>query len=137
MTGQGYVFGLDLDDSTTYVEVDANSVDESMNEVVDTWFKLADGGFATSEVVALDPEFALVFKFQDATDVTLKGILEKRLKLGADRNVGFEIVDNATGNTITGSGTLTAISNSRVADLVIEVSVSMKLRGAPTITVTA
>ena len=136
MTGAGYTIGLDLADTTTYVDVDVVSVDESFNETVDTFYKLADGGFATNVVTALDPEFGLVFKF-DNTDTLLEGILEKRFKLGTDRNVGFEIVDNATGNTITGSGVLTSISDPRTVDAVIEVSVSMKLRGAPTIAPTA
>lgn len=136
LTGEGYQLGIDIADSTTYVTVDAISVDESFNETIDTFYKLGDGGFATSVVTAIDPEFSIVLKFE-STDTLSSGILEKRFKVGDDRNVGLEIVDNATGNTITGSAVLTSISDPRVVESVIEISVSLKLRGEPTITETA
>lgn len=136
-TGAGYQFQADLADAaTTYVDIDATSVDESMNEVVDTFYKLSDGGFATSVVTALDPEFSLLFKF-DESDTTMVSITEKRLKLGTDRNFSLKIIDNATGNTITADAVFTAIGTSRVAESVIEVPVTVKLRGAPSIAPTA
>lgn len=135
LTGVGYTFSIDLTDATTYVEVDVNSVGESMNETIDTFYRLSQEGFPDNVVTALDPEFALVFKFND-TDVTMDGIVEKRLQIGTDRNVGYQIIDNATGNTITGSGVLTSIGTTREVGTVIEVPVTMKLRGKPTITVT-
>ena len=136
-TGAGYQFQADLSDAaTTYVDIDATSVDESMNEVVDTFYKLSDGGFATSVVTALDPEFSLLFKF-DESDTTMVSITEKRLKLGTDRNFSLKIIDNATGNTITADAVFTAIGTSRVAESVIEVPVTVKLRGAPSIAPTA
>lgn len=136
ITGAGYQFQADLSDAaTTYVDIDAISVDESMNEVVDTFYKLSDGGYATSVVTALDPEFSLVFKF-DSTDTTMDSILEKRLKLGTDRNFSLKIIDNATGNTITGDAVFTAIGSPRTVEAVVEVSVSVKLRGEPTIAAT-
>jgi len=135
VTGAGYKISLDLTDSTTYVEVDLVSVDEAFNETVDTFYKLTEGGFATNVVTAIDPEFGMVYKFE-STDTTLDGILEKRFKVGDGRNVGFEIIDNATGNTITGSGVLTSISDPRTVEAVVEVSVTMKLRGEPTIAAT-
>lgn len=135
LTGVGYTFSIDLTDATTYVEVDVNSVGESMNETIDTFYRLSQEGFPDNVVTALDPEFALVFKFND-TDVTMDGIVEKRLQIGTDRNVGYQIIDNATGNTITGSGVLTSIGTTREVGTVVEVPVTMKLRGKPTITVT-
>lgn len=135
VTGVGYTFSIDPTDATTYVEVDVNSVGESMNETVDTFYRLSQEGFPDNVVTAVDPEFALVFKF-DSADATLKAIVEKRLKVKDDRNVGYEIVDNGTGNTITGSGVLTSIGTTREVGTVVEVPVTMKLRGKPTITVT-
>lgn len=133
-TGQGYTLALDLTDSETptYVDVDVINVDEAFNEVVDTFYKLGDGGFATNVVTALDPEYSFVFKFDDA-DATLDGILQKRLTLLTDRNVAYQITDNATSEVITGSAVLTSIGSPRNVEAVVEVSVSMKLRGAPTI----
>ena len=136
ITGAGYQFQADLSDAaTTYVDIEANSVDESMNEVVDTFYKLSDGGFATNVVTALDPEFALVFKFE-STDTTLDSITEKRFKLGADRNFSLKIIDNATGNTITADAVFTSIGTTRTVEAVVEVPVTVKLRGEPTITAT-
>lgn len=136
LTGVGYTFSIDPDDSTTYVECDVISVGESMNETVDTFYRLSQAGFPDNVVTSLDPEFALVFKF-DEENTLIKSIAEKRLKLGSDRNVGYQIIDNATGNTITGSGVLTSIGTTRTVQAVIEIPVSMKLRGKPTIAVTA
>ena len=136
LTGAGYQLKIDIADSTTYVAVDAINVDNSFNETVDTFYKLSDGGFATSVVTAIDPEFSVVLKF-DSTDTLMTGILAKRYKVGADRNVGIEIIDDASGNTITGSAVLTSISDPRTVEAVIEISVSMKLRGAPVIAATA
>lgn len=135
ITGVGYTFGIDPTDSTTYVEADVTSVGESMNEVIDTFYRLSQGGFADNVVTGLDPEFALIFKF-DKDDALMPDIISKRLKLLDDRNVGYEIIDNASGNTITGSGVLTSIGTTREVATVIELPVTMKLRGAPTITAT-
>ena len=133
VTGAGFKVEADLSDAgTTYVEIEAISVDESMNEAVDTFYKLSDGGFATNVVTAIDPEFSLVFKF-DSADATLTSIAEKRLKLGTDRNFSLKITDNATTNEITADAVFTSIGTSRTVEAVVEVPVSIKLRGAPTI----
>jgi len=132
LSGQGLTFGLDLAGGTSYTDLDVISVDESFGEIIDTFHKLSDGGFAHNEVVALDPEFGLVFKFDD-NDAFMESLVELKWKKGTDRHAAFELVDNATGNTITGDCTITAISTSRTATAIVEVSVTIKLRGAPTI----
>ena len=135
VTGVGYTFSIDPTDATTYAEVDVVSVGESMNETVDTFYRLSQEGYADNVVTGLDPEFAFVFKFEE-TDTLMVDITEKRFKLLDDRNVGYQIVDNATGNTITGSGVLTSIGTTRTVQAVVEVPVTMKLRGKPTIAAT-
>lgn len=135
ITGVGYAFGIDPTDATTYVSADVTSVGESMNEVLDTFYRLSQEGFPDNVVTAVDPEFALIFKF-DKDDPLMPLIIAKRLKVLTDRNVGYQIIDNASGNTITGSGVLTSIGTTREVQTVIEVPVTMKLRGKPTITAT-
>lgn len=133
VTGAGYKVEVDLSDAaTTYVLVDAVSVDESMNEVVDTFFRLSQGGYADNVVTAIDPEYSMVVK-AESDDVTIKAIAVKRNTVGADRNFSLKITDNYTGESVTVPAVFTAIGSSRTVEAVVEIPVSFKFRGEPTI----
>lgn len=135
LTGVGYTLAIDLSSATSYTDVDVTSASESFNETLDTYFKLSDGGFPTNVVTSLDPQIDFVFKF-DSTDALLQDLIELRWKLGSDRECTFEITDNASGNTITGAGVFTSIGTTREVATVVEVPVTMKLKGQPTIAAT-
>ena len=131
VTGAGYKVEVDLADAaTTYVQVDILNADESMNEVVDTFYRLSQGGFADNVVTAIDPEFSVVMK-AESTDATIEAIASKRLTL--NRNFSLKITDNFTAEVITADAVFTSIGSTRTVDVVTEIPVTFKLRGEPTI----
>lgn len=133
ITGAGYKVEVDLTDAaTTYAEVEVVSVDESMNEIVDTFFRLSQGGYADNVVTAIDPEYSMVIK-ADSADSTITDIAKKRNKVGSDRNFSLKITDNMTSETVTVPAVFTSIGTSRTVEAVVEIPVSFKFRGEPTV----
>lgn len=132
-TGAGYKLEIDLTGAgTTFVEVEVTNVDEAINETLDTFFRLSDGGFATNVVTAIDPQYTLTIK-GDSTDTLITGIAKKRYKVGADRDFAYKITDNLTAEVITGDATFTAISSPKEVATVTTLTVVFKFVGAPTV----
>lgn len=133
VTGAGYTIEVDLDDAATdYDLIDFVNVDESMNEVVDTFFRLSQGGYADNVVTAIDPEYSGVVK-AESTDTVIIDIAKKRHSVGADRNFSLKITDNFTSESITVPAVFTSIGSSRTVEAVTEIPISMKFRGEPTV----
>ena len=133
VTGAGYTVEVDLTDAaTSYELIDFVSVDESMNEVVDTFFRLSQGGYADNVVTAIDPEYSGIVK-AESTDTVISDIAKLRHSIGADRNFSLKITDNYTSESITVPAVFTSIGSSRTVEAVIEIPISIKFRGEPTV----
>lgn len=137
--GSGYKFEVDVDqllvtptNTADFEEIHPTSVSKALNEVVDTFFRLSDEGYAQNVLTALDPQYDLTVK-GDSTDDALNAILDVEFDIPArNRNV-IKITDNFSGKSIEVGATITAISDSREIESVIEFSFSFKFRGKPTI----
>jgi len=138
--GSGYLFQVDVDqlldvplDTPDFQDVCPTNVSKALNEAVDTFFRLCDEGFAQNILTGLDPQYDLTVK-GDKDDTTLIAILNAEMDFAKrNRNV-IQIVDNFTGKTIDVGATITAMSDVREDETVIEFSFSFKFRGKPTIT---
>lgn len=137
--GSGYLFEVDVDQlaavptgTPDFQPVCPNSVSESLNEQLATFFRLCDAGYAQNVITGLDPQYDLVVS-GDANDVALLAILGVKMDIAArNRNV-IQITDNFTGVVINVGSTITAYSDTRDIPNVIEFSFSFKFRGEPTI----
>lgn len=137
--GSGYLFKVDADQlldtplgTPDFQDVCPTSVSKALNEAVDTFFRLCDEGFAQNILTGLDPQYDLTVK-GDKADTTLQAILASEFDFAKrNRNV-IQITDNFTGKTIDVGATITAISDSREVESVIEFSLSFKFRGKPTV----
>ena len=113
------------------ISIDGNvaelvSVDESFGEAVSNWFELGSIT-AKNKVTGIDPEYTLTIKL-DTASAAHQDLLDKRY--GVDRTVPIIITDNhlgATGSTVTFSGEITSISDSRQTDAVVEMDVTIKV----------
>lgn len=127
ITGQGYLLQIDVSitqDGSAYVDVDPISVGESLNEAVDTYFKLSKGGFASNKVVSLDPQWDVTIKAETENN-GLAFIVSKRFAIA--RGVKIRITDNLTNEIISFDAELTAIGSTREIGSVIELPIAFKL----------
>ncbi len=130
-TGAGYQVKTDVDQYQTtptgtpdFQDICAISVDETINESLDTYFKMCKDGNASNKVTALDPAWTITVK-GESTNTALTSILS--IRFSTDRTYPFEITDNFTGETITFNGEITAISNTKEVETVLEYSFELKV----------
>ena len=140
-TGAGFGIKFDMDQylasptgTPDFQSLCPTNVDKALNEAVDTFFRLCDEGYAQNILAALDPEYSMTLKGDDS-DTVLLAIIDNELDMERRNRAGFEITDNlkSSNDVITIGATITEISDSRVADGVIEVTIVFKFRGKPTI----
>ena len=119
-SGQGMIVSIDGN------AAELVSVDEAFGEAVSTWFELGSA-VAKNKVTGIDPEFTLGIRL-DTGSTAHQALLAMRYS--ADRTVPIIITDNhlgATGSTVTFSGEITAISDGRQTDSVVEMDVTIKV----------
>lgn len=139
INGSGYSFKVDADQlldtplgTPDFQDVCPTNVSKSLNEAIDTFFRLCDEGYAQNVVTGLDPQYDLTIK-GDKDDTTLQALISAEFDLAKRNRNTIEITDNFTDKTISVGATITAISDTREIESVIEFSVSFKFRGKPTI----
>jgi hypothetical protein len=128
-SGFGYKLEVDTTGAEGWAELPITSVGEAFNEVISTYFKLKDEGFATNEVTAIDPQFDLGMRGEEG-DTALDHMLG--LRFSPNRKAPMKITDNLTGEAITFAGVFTAISSTRNEN-VVEITATVKMQGKPTI----
>ena len=119
-SGQGMIVSIDGN------AAELVSVDESFGEAVSNWFELGSIT-AKNKVTGIDPEYSLTIKL-DTASTAHSALLAMRYS--ADRSVPIIITDNhlgANGSTVTFSGEITAIGDSRQTDAVVEMDVTIKV----------
>lgn len=102
------------------------SVDEAFGEAVSTWFELGSA-VAKNKVTGIDPEFTLSIRL-DSESTAHQALLAMRYN--EDREAAIIITDNhlgAAGSTVTFTGEVISISDTRSTDAVVEMDVTLKV----------
>jgi hypothetical protein len=141
-TGTGYSFKTDIDqllavptDTPDFEELCPTTVDRSLNEAIDTFFRLCDEGFAQNILTGIDGQYDITVK-GDKNDTALIAVLDAEFDIDARNRAVIEITDNfrTANNTITAGVSITALSDTRESETVIEFSMTFKFRGKPAVT---
>lgn len=135
ISAKGYQVEIDLDDAGTtpnLVAICPISVDESLNPVVDTFFKLCLNGESSSKTVGIDREFSLDFKYD--TDNTAHAYIKAKKDTGLESTNGWSVtsckITDETGTTLTFPAEITDITRTISFDEAITYSMTIKPRGA-------
>jgi len=109
------------------------NVSRALSETIDTFFTLENEGFSNNQVTALDTQYDLTIK-GDKDDTLIQSLISCEWDIAKrNRNV-MQIIDDFTGKTIEVNSPVTAISDTREIETIVEFAVSMKFNGKPTIT---
>ena len=137
-TAVGYTFNFDVDqflDTPTETpdlqELCFTDLSESLNEVIDTYFRNCDNGFSQNALTAIDAQYDLTVK--DGGGTAFTSILENKYDIDKRNRAAIQVIDNESGQTLDWQVTLTAISDTRTVQAVNEYSITFKGRGEPTI----
>lgn len=120
VSGQGMIISIDGN------EAELTNVDEAFGEVLSTWFELGSA-VAKNKVTGIDPEFTLSIRL-DTDSLAHQALLAMRYS--EDRTVPIIITDNhlgATGSTITFSGEIVSIGDTRTTETVVEMDATLKV----------
>lgn len=107
-----------------FQELCVTTANDALNEIVDTFHRLCDGGLSSNKVTGLDPQFDIAVK-GDKLDTVLQAILG--IRFTTERTYPFKITDPFTDEIIDFNGEITAISSVREIGTVIEFSITIKL----------
>lgn len=122
----------------TYADLSAgiDNISESLNEVVQQYFFLADNGFAKNHVTGMAPSFTLTGR-RIAGDAAQDFIFDNKYKLDTDRESSFklEATEGNTTVTVVCACTICNVqewSGASTDDSAI--SFELRLNGEPTVT---
>lgn len=122
----------------TYADLGAgiDNISESLNEVIQQYFFLADNGFAKNHVTGMAPSFTLTGR-RIAGDTAQDYIFDNKYNLDTDRESSFKLVatEGATTVTVVCDCTICNVqewSGASTDDSAI--SFEIRLNGAPTVT---
>lgn len=142
ITGAGYLFEMDSDqlidtptDTPSFEDLNPIDVSKALNEAIATFFRLTDAGYAQNWLTAIDPQYDLTIAL-DPTDTLLIALQNADEDIVKRNRAVIQITDNfrTDDNTITADVTITAMSDTRQVDDVVQMAISFKFRGAPAVT---